>query len=74
MNEVAVELASDRQNPLLLPGLRDSLFPLLKRCLREPLLHFLLIGIAVFSVYAYMHRRHGGVNVASVECRVRLLD
>ena len=32
----------------------------LKRWLREPLLHFLLIGIAVFAVYAYMNRGRGG--------------
>jgi len=62
MNEVSVELASGRQNTLLPPELRDSLFPLLKRWLREPLLHFLLIGIAVFAVYAYMHRGRGGVE------------
>jgi peptidyl-prolyl cis-trans isomerase C len=62
MNEASVELAPDRQNMPLRPGLRDSLFPLLKRWLREPLLHFLLIGIAVFSVYAYIHRGRGGVE------------
>jgi len=36
-------------------------FPLtIKRWLREPLLHFLLIGITVFAVYAYTHRGRGG--------------
>jgi len=34
----------------------------IKRWLREPLLHFLLIGIAVFAVYAYTHRGRGGVE------------
>jgi peptidyl-prolyl cis-trans isomerase C len=62
MNEVVVALAPDRRNTLLRPRLRDSLFPLLNRWLREPLVHFLLIGIAVFSVYAYMHRGRGGVE------------
>jgi len=62
MNEVSVELAAGRQNTLLRPELRDSLFPLLKRWLREPLLHFLLIGFALFAVYAYMHRGRGGVE------------
>ena len=32
----------------------------IKRWLREPLLHFLLIGITVFAVYAYAHRGRGG--------------
>jgi len=31
-----------------------------KRWLREPLVHFLLIGIAVFAIYAYMNRGRGG--------------
>jgi hypothetical protein len=65
MNEVSVELASSRQGTLLSAlsaKLWDSLFPLLKRWLREPLLHFVLIGIAVFAVYAYMHRGRGGVE------------
>jgi peptidyl-prolyl cis-trans isomerase C len=62
MNQVSVELASDRKTPRLRPGLRDSVFPLLKRWLREPLLHFLFIGIAVFAVYGYMHRGRGGVE------------
>ena len=34
--------------------------PAIKRWLREPLLHFLLIGIALFAVYAYTHRGRGG--------------
>ena len=62
MNEISVKLVAHRQSRLSRPGLRDSLFPSLKRWLREPLLHFLLIGTAVFSVYAYMHRGHGGVE------------
>jgi hypothetical protein len=62
MNEVTVELASGRQNTLFSRELRDSLFSLLKRWLREPLLHFLFIGLAVFAVYAYMHRGRGGIE------------
>jgi parvulin-like peptidyl-prolyl isomerase len=30
-----------------------------RRWLREPLVHFLLIGIALFSAYAYLERGHG---------------
>jgi peptidyl-prolyl cis-trans isomerase C len=62
MNEVSVEPVSDHQNTPLHPGSRDSRFTTLKRWLREPLLHFLLIGIAVFAVYAYMNRGRGGVE------------
>jgi peptidyl-prolyl cis-trans isomerase C len=62
MNEVTVELASGRRNILFSRELRDFLFPLLKRWLREPLLHFLFIGLAVFAVYAYMHRGRGGIE------------
>lgn len=62
MNEVSVELISDRQNTPLHRELRDSVFPLLKRWLREPLVHFLLLGLALFAVYAYTHRGRGGVE------------
>src|SRR5260370_16358461 len=55
-------MAGGGQRILLASELRDILFPLLKRWLREPLLHFLLIGLAVFAVYAYMHRGRGGVE------------
>src|SRR5271169_3876602 len=34
--------------------------PAIKRWLREPLLHFLLLGVVLFGVYAYMHRGRGG--------------
>ncbi len=60
MHDVTAELAPDRQDTRLRPGLRASLLGLLKRWLREPLLHFLFIGIAMFSVYAYMNRGRGG--------------
>jgi peptidyl-prolyl cis-trans isomerase C len=60
MNELSIEFASERKKPRPPQGLRDSVFPLLKRWMREPLLHFLLIGIAVFAVYSYTHRGRGG--------------
>src|SRR5262245_26751990 len=34
----------------------------LRRWLREPLLHFLLLGVALFAVYAYTQRGRGGVE------------
>ena len=39
--------------------LRRSILPAVKRWLREPLLHFLLIGAALFALYAYMNRGRG---------------
>jgi peptidyl-prolyl cis-trans isomerase C len=39
---------------------RPWLSPAIKRWLREPLLHFLLLGVALFGVYAYMHPGRGG--------------
>jgi hypothetical protein len=34
----------------------------MKRLLREPLVHFLLLGAILFGVYAYAERGHGGVE------------
>jgi peptidyl-prolyl cis-trans isomerase C len=34
----------------------------MKRLLREPLIHFLLLGAILFGVYAYAERDHGGVE------------
>jgi peptidyl-prolyl cis-trans isomerase C len=62
MNSVSVELASDRQKPLLRHRLRDSFLPWFKRLLCEPLLHFLVLGVALFGIYAYMQRGRGGVE------------
>jgi len=33
-----------------------------KRWVREPLLHFLLLGVALFAVYSYINRGRGGVE------------
>ena len=43
-------------------GPRTIFLSALKRWLREPLLHFLLIGTALFAVYATMYRGRGGVE------------
>jgi len=60
VNEVSVvvetEPATERSES------RQWFPPAIKRWLREPLLHFLLIGITVFAVYAYTHRGRGGVE------------
>ncbi len=44
-------------------GLRSRLGAILQHALREPLVHFLLIGLALFVVYAIMNRgQRGNVN------------
>jgi peptidyl-prolyl cis-trans isomerase C len=45
----------------------------MKRLLREPLFHFLVLGIALFAVYAYMERGRGGVE-SSKQIRLTLDD
>src|SRR5664280_3501173 len=41
---------------------QHSFLPTLKHFLREPLLHFLLLGLVLFLAYAYMQRGRGGVE------------
>jgi peptidyl-prolyl cis-trans isomerase C len=45
----------------------------IRRCLREPLLHFLLLGVALFIVDGYVHRGRGGVE-SSKEIALTLDD
>ncbi len=42
------------------PRLSRFSLPAFKRFLREPLLHFLLLGVVLFVVYGYMNRGRGG--------------
>ena len=58
MNEVS--LVTETQPASKGSRSRQWFPPAIKRWLREPLLHFLLIGIALFAVSAYMHRGRGG--------------
>jgi peptidyl-prolyl cis-trans isomerase C len=62
MSEVSVGVIQDEQDSVRQSRPKNSIVPVVKRRLREPLLHFLLIGIAVFAVYAYTHRGRGGVE------------
>ena len=41
---------------------RRSILPAMKRWSREPLLHFLLLGVVLFGAYAYFQRGRGGVE------------
>jgi peptidyl-prolyl cis-trans isomerase C len=62
MSEVFVGVVRDEQDSVPQARPKSSFSPALKRCLREPLLHFLLIGVALFAVYAYTHRGRFGVE------------
>lgn len=39
-----------------------SLPSALRRCLREPLLHFLVLGAVLFGIYSFLNRGRGGVE------------
>jgi peptidyl-prolyl cis-trans isomerase C len=60
MSEVSAGFIPDEQDSVPQSGLKSPNPPALKRWLREPLLHFLLIGIALFGAYSYAHRGRGG--------------
>ncbi len=62
MSEVSAGVIPDEQDSVPQSGLKSPYSPALNRWLREPLLHFILIGIAVFGVYSYTHRGRGGVE------------
>jgi peptidyl-prolyl cis-trans isomerase C len=38
------------------PGLRSHFFGILRKAIREPLFHFLLIGLTLFGLYAWIER------------------
>ena len=60
MNEVSV--VAEAQPAIEQSEVRQSYLPRLKRWLREPLLHFLLLGVVLFGAYAYIQRGRGGVE------------
>ena len=60
MDEVSV--VAEAQPATEQSRLRQSFLPTLKRWLREPLVHFLLLGVVLFGAYAYMQRGRGGVE------------
>ncbi len=62
MSEVSVDVVPDQQESVAQSRLKSSPVPVLKRWLREPLLHFLLLGVALFAVYSYTQRGRGGVE------------
>jgi len=62
MTEVSVAVVLDEQDSVPQSGPKSSVVPVLKRWLREPLLHFLLLGVVLFAAYAHMQRGRGGVE------------
>jgi peptidyl-prolyl cis-trans isomerase C len=60
MNDVSV--AVDEQPSTAKAGPRRWFPPAVKSWLREPLLHFLLIGVALLALYNYTQRGRGGVE------------
>src|SRR5271167_2147796 len=62
MSEVSVGVLSGEQDSVPQSRPKSFFSPVLKRWLREPLLHFLLLGAVLFVAYAYMQRGRGGVE------------
>ena len=48
--------AMNEAEPAITDARLHRSFSTMKRCLREPLLHFLLMGLVLFGVYAYINR------------------
>src|SRR5271165_6004356 len=53
---------AEEQSAMENPQRRQSSLRRMKRWLREPLLHFLLLGLVLFAAYAYMQCGRGGVG------------
>ena len=58
----SITIVQDAQGDEKSPGVRQSAMSSVKRLCREPLLHFLLIGLVLFGLYGYLHRGRGGVE------------
>ncbi len=62
MSEVSLAVVREEEHSVAQSSSKRAFALVLKRWLREPLLHFLLLGLALFAVYAYMQRGRGGVE------------
>jgi len=62
MNSSSIEIAPEVQEGLSEVQSRRGSPAAIKRSLREPLLHFLLIGAALFALYAYLNRGRVGIE------------
>ncbi len=62
MSEVSIAVVPDEQDSVPQSRPKSSFSPVVNRWLREPLLHFLLLGLVLFAAYAYLQRGRGGVE------------
>jgi hypothetical protein len=62
MSEVSASVISREREALLEPDKPAVKTTTLKRWLREPLLHFLILGALLFAVYSYINRGRPGVE------------
>jgi len=62
MSGVPLEIVSNRRKTHSGVRAKSFLFPALRRWMREPLLHFLLIGLVLFAVYSYINRGRVGIE------------
>jgi hypothetical protein len=62
MSEVSIGVVQNEQDSVRQVRAKNSVFTVLKHWLREPLVHFLVLGVALFGVYGYMQRGRGGVE------------
>jgi len=59
---VSPVVAVEAQPTMEQSRLRGAFLPATKRWMQEPLLHFLLLGLALFAIYGYMHRGRLGLE------------
>ncbi len=62
MSEVSAGVVTHEPEALLEPQTPALKTGALKRWLREPLLHFLILGAVLFAIYGYINRGRGGVE------------
>ncbi len=62
MTGSSIEIVPETQERLLESQPKRSVGATIKRWFREPLLHFLLIGLALFGLYSHINRGRGGVE------------
>lgn len=62
MSEASVAAVPDDRKALLKSHPRRPLPELLKVLIREPLLHFVVIGVALFVIYSYINRGRIGIE------------
>ena len=62
MSDVSTGVVAEERESASQFSSKSSFAVVLKRWSREPLLHFLLLGLVLFAAYAYMQRGRGGVE------------